>query len=96
MLSLSTGNINFKKFLEELSELMFLKSEDVLLEDERNVLKTFYKNNEKPFLVCHQLWLKFGHEYFYLENKTIKFAILYEINKVATLLDEIKKLQTPE
>ena len=75
---------------------MFLKSEDVLLEDERNVLKTFYKNNEKPFLVCHQLWLKFGPEYFYLENKTIKFAILYEINKVATLLDEIKKLQTPE
>lgn len=75
---------------------MFLKSEDVLLEDERNVLKTFYKNNEKAFLVCHQLWLKFGHEYFYLENKTIKFAILYEINKVATLLDEIKKLQTPE
>ena len=82
----------FSKFLEEICQLTFLKSEDIILEDDRNILKTFYKNNEKPFLVCHQLWLKFGHELFYLENNLIKFAIVFEINKVETLLKEIRKL----
>lgn len=86
------NNADFTKFFEEISLLTFLKSEDILLEDGRNILKTFYNNNEKPFLVCYQLWLKFGHELFYLENYTIKFAIVFEINKVKTLLNEIKKL----
>ena len=85
-------DLDFSKFLDEISQLTFLISEDVLLEDDRNILRTFYKNNEKPFLVCNQLWLKFGHEFFYLENNTIKFAVLFEINKVETLSKEIKKL----
>lgn len=63
------------------------------MEDDRNILKTFYKNNQKAFLVLNQLWLKFGHEFFYLEENTIKFAIVFEINKVDTLLKEIKKLE---
>lgn len=85
--------VEFQQFLEELFQITFLKSEDVLLEDERKVLKTLYKNNEKPFLVTHQLWLKFGHRFFYLENRTIKFAVLLELNKVQSLLKEIKKLE---
>lgn len=85
-------DVDFSKFLEELSQLDFLKSEDLLLEDDRNMLKTFYKNNEKAFLVCNQLWMKFAHEFFYLEQHTIKFVIVFEVNKVETLLKEIKKL----
>ena len=83
---------DFSAFYEELSQLNFLKSEELLLEDDRNVLKTLYKNNEKAFLVCNRLWMKFGHEFFYLEEHTIKFAIVFEISKVKTLLRKIKKL----
>lgn len=84
-------DVDFSKFLEEISQLDFLKSEDLLLEDDRNMLKTFYKNNEKAFLVCNQLWMKFAPEFFYLKQHTIKFAIVFEVNKVETLLKKIKK-----
>lgn len=87
------NDADFEKFLQEMSQLTFLKSENILLEDDGNILKTFYKNNQKAFLVLNQLWLKFGHEFFYLEENTIKFAIVFEINKVDTLLKEIKKLE---
>lgn len=85
-------NIKFRQFLEEVYQIIFLKS-DVLEENERNILKTLYKNNEKPFIVCYQLWLKFENELFYLENRTIKFVIVYEINKAQILLKEIKRLE---
>ena len=48
------------------------------------------------FLVCYQLWKKFGHEFFYLENHTMKFSIYFERNKAKTLLSEIKKLLLAE
>ena len=61
-------DIDFSNFLEELSQIDFSKSEGSLLEDDCNILKTFYQNNEKAFLVCNQLWLKFGHEFFIWKN----------------------------
>lgn len=66
---------DFFTFFEDLIQIDFLKSEQLLCEDNRNILKTIYQNNEKAFLVCNQLWLKFGHEFFYLENHTIKYSI---------------------
>ena len=85
-------NDKFKKFLQELSQISFLKSQDILSEDDRIILKTFYKNNTLSFLVCNQLWMKFGHQFFYLEIETLKFSIVFEVKKVTTLLKEIKKL----
>lgn len=75
----------FTDFLGELSQITFLKSEDIIEENERNILKTFYRNNDKPFLVCYQLWLKFCHKFFYLEISTIKCEIIFELNQVQTL-----------
>ena len=40
---------NFKKFSEEISQLVFLKNETVLDDNEREIIKTFYLNNEKVF-----------------------------------------------
>ena len=36
--------------------------------------------------------MKFGHQFFYLEIETLKFSTAFEVNKVTTLLKEIKKL----
>ena len=55
-------------------------------------MKTFYLNNDKAFLVLYQFWMKFSTEFFYLEDRTIKFAIIYEANKMQNLLREIEKL----
>ena len=88
--SYQPDNTEFLNFFEESKQIEFLNSESDLLEEDRFCLKTLYINNEMAFLACNQLWLKFGHEFFYLENRTIKFAILFEINKVKTLLNEKK------
>ena len=59
--------------------------------NKREIIRTFYPNNQKVFLICYQLWRKFDEEFFYLDNRTIKFAIFYELNNVQNLLTEIKK-----
>lgn len=51
---------DFFNFSEDLEEIDFLKFEQLLCEEDRETLKTLYQNNEKAFLVCNQLWLKFG------------------------------------
>ena len=62
-------------------------------ENERKTLKNTYKENIKPFLVCHQLWSKFENEFDYLDVATQKFAITFEINKAKSFIKEIKKLE---
>ena len=69
----------FTDFLGELSQITFLKSEDILEENERNILKTFYRNNDKPFLVCYQLWLKFWSQVFLFRNFNNKICKLYRL-----------------
>ena len=61
-------------------------------ENKRQILRTFYVNNEKIFLVLYQLHMKFCSEFFYLDPKTLKFAVFYELNKVQTLLSDLEKL----
>ena len=61
-------------------------------ENKRRILRTFYVNDEKIFLVLYQLHMKFCSEFFYLDPKTLKFAVLYELNKVQTLLSDLEKL----
>lgn len=39
----------FREFLEEAYQIVFLKSDDILEENERGILKTFYLNNKKIF-----------------------------------------------
>ena len=45
----------FRAFLEELFQLYFLKKEDSLDENERNILKTLFLNNQQMLLICYQL-----------------------------------------
>ena len=70
---------DFRAFLEEAYQIDFLKSDDILEENKRGILKTFYVNNEKIFLVLYQLHMKFCSEFFYLDPKTLQFAVLYEL-----------------
>ena len=85
-------NEKFKNFFDQISQISFLKSQDLLPENKRDLLKVLYKNNPVPFFVCSQLWIKYGHQFFYLEIETLKFSIAFEINKIETLLKEIKRL----
>ena len=62
-------------------------------ENETKTLENTYKENIKPFLVCHQLWQKFGNEFDYLDVVTQKFAIIFEMNKAKSFIKEIKKLE---
>ena len=77
--------------MEEAYQIDFLKSDDILEENKRGILKTFYVNKEKIFLVLYQLHMKICSEFFYLDPKTLKFAVLYELNKVQTLLSDLEK-----
>ena len=80
------------EFIEKLEQLIFLDKEEGLGEKERKILEGVYKNNPLHFLICHQLWQKFGPEFVFLGKTTMTFAILYETNKGKSLMKEIKKL----
>ena len=45
----------FIRFIYDLNELELLNKEEELDENERKTLENIYKENIKPFLVCHQL-----------------------------------------
>ena len=49
------------------------------------MLEQTYKENVKSFLICHQLWQKFGNEFNFLDLVTMKFAIIFEVNKQKAL-----------
>ena len=57
------------------------------------MLEQAYKENVKPFLICHQLWQKFGNEFNFLDLVAMKFAIIFEVNKTKSFVKEIKKLE---
>ena len=78
-------------FIDELEQLDFLQKEE-LAEYERKKLEKIFKANMVYFLVCHQLWQKFGPEFNFLEINTLKFAIIFETNKSKYLIKEIEKL----
>ena len=43
-------------------------------------------------MIINQLWRKFSVDFYYLNNTTIKFAVVVEMNKTQKLLDDIEKL----
>ena len=83
----------FIDFIDDLNQLEFLRKEEELDENETSMLKQTYKENIKPFLICHQLWQKFGNEFNFLDLVTMKFAIIFETNKTKSFIKEIKKLE---
>ena len=74
------------------SDIIFHDKEAELGENERKILEEVYKNNLVHFLICHQLWQKFGSEFNFLEITTMKYAIVFETNKSNSLMKEIEKL----
>ena len=78
------------EFIEELEDFDLEKEE--LAENGRKKLEEIFKANMVHFLICHQLWQKFGLEFNFLEIKTLKFAIIFETNKSKSLIKEIEKL----
>ena len=57
------------------------------------MLEQNYKENIKPFLICSQLWQKFGNEFNFLDLVTMKFAVIFEVNKTKSFNKEIKKIE---
>ena len=68
-------------FINELGQIIFLDKEEELQENERKILEEVYRNNLVHFLICHQLWQKFGPELNFLEITTMKYAIVFQTNK---------------
>ena len=62
-------------FIIKLGQLDFLQKEE-LAENERKKLEEIFKEHMVYFLVCHQLWQKFGPEFKFLEMNTLKYAII--------------------
>ena len=50
---------DFKDFLHQSSQLVFLETDEYLENVEKEFLKTFNMNNESVFLICYQLWQKY-------------------------------------
>ena len=78
-------------FIDEIERLDFLQKEE-LVETGRKKLEEIFKANMVYFLVCHQLWQKFGPEFNFSEINTLKFAIIFKTNKSKPLLKKIGKL----
>ena len=89
----SDENGFFLDFFDELEQLEFLSKDEQLDENEMKILEQVYKWNIKQFLICHQLLQKIGPEFKFLEIVTMKFAIIFEINKTKSYIKEIKKLE---
>lgn len=85
-----TSLMFFFNFSDDLEQISFLTIEQLLHKNQRTIVKSCYQNNKKTFLVCYQLWKKFGHEFFYLEEHIIKYSVYFEMNKVNSLLDTIE------
>ena len=83
----------FLNFIDDLNQLDFMTKEEELDENEISMLEQTYKENVKPFLICHQLWQKFGNEFNFLDLVTMRFAIIFEVNKTKSFIKEIKKLE---
>ena len=43
------------------------------------------------FLICHQLYKKFGVEFHLLQPNTLKFAVIFERNKTESFLKDVEK-----
>ena len=74
-----------------MNELQFI-NQDELNDFATKELEEVYKENISPFLVCHQLW-QFGNSFKFLELVTMKFAIIFELQKVKSFMKDIKKLE---
>ena len=83
----------FIDFIDNLNQLEFITKEEELDENEISMLEKTYKENVKPFLICHQFWQKFGNEFNFLDLVTKKFAIIFEVNQTKSFINEIKKLE---
>ena len=79
-------------FIDELEQLDFLQKEEELAENEIKKLEEIFKANMVGFLICEQLWQRFGEEFNFLDTHTLKFAIIFETKKSKSLLKEIEKL----
>ena len=79
--------------MTNLIQLEILTKGEELDENETSIFEQTYKENIKPFLICHQLWQKFGNEFNFLDLVTMKFAIIFETNKTKSFIKEIKKLE---
>ena len=80
------------EFLQQCNQLIFLEKKETLDNPQREILRKFDMDNKFLFLVFFQLWMKFGGEFMFLEPRTLKFAFVYESNKVTKLLSMIEKL----
>ena len=90
---LSDDPVFFVDFLYALNELQFLNQDEELNEAETNKLQQVYKENIKQFVVCHQLWQKFRNGFKYLDLITMKYAIIFQLNKSKSFIKNIKKLE---
>ena len=83
----------FIGFIDDLNQLEILTKGEELDENETSIFEQTYKENIKPFLICHQLWQKFRNEFNFLDLMTMKFAIIFETNKTKSFIKETKKLE---
>lgn len=83
---------DFKDFLHQSSQLVFLETDECLEDVEREFLKTFSMNNKSVFLICYQLWQKYSSAFSCLDDETLKLSVYYETNKVKKMLSLIKDL----
>lgn len=66
-----------------MEQLDFLIKEDQLAENEIKISEEVFKSNLRQ---------KFGPEFKFLETTTLKFAVIFEINKTKSFMKEIDRL----
>ena len=78
------------QFIEELQD--FIKEGDEeLTPDKIQKFEKILNNNMESFLICHQLFRRFGAEFHFLGTNTLKFAVIFERNKTESFLKDVEK-----
>ena len=78
-----------QRFIDELIDIK-IEEKEVTLEKKIKFEKVL-NNHLELFLICEQLFKKFGHEIFFLKNDTLKFAIIYERIKAENFIKDLEK-----
>ena len=87
-------NCHFDVFNSELSDIVNNKKAEYLDLIEKAIFADILKRHTKKFLVCDQIFKKFGAKFYDMEERDQKIVINFEIDKVKSFIDNIMHIKT--
>ena len=81
-----------EEFINEISDVVNNKKAEDFDFAEKAKFVDILKKHTKKFLVCDQIFKKFGANFYDLEENTRKLAIYFEIEKAKSFIENIERM----